>query len=272
MGKAKIRLDLLLTQKGLADSRNRAQALIMAGKVRVAGQVMTKPGLQVPDETEVTIEQDLPYVSRGGLKLAAALDEFEIEPLNTACADVGASTGGFTDVLLQRGASRVYAIDVGYGQLDWKLRQDQRVVVMEKTNARYLESLPELVNLVTIDASFISLTLILPVVQKWLTIPGLVVALVKPQFEAGRNQVGKGGVVRDRLVHRQVLENTISAALGIGFKPLGITLSPITGPAGNHEFLVCLGWQTTQAPINVEAAIEQCLLKLNPAIMLRPNS
>jgi len=272
MGKTKIRLDLLLTQKGLTDSRNRAQALIMAGKVRVAGQVMTKPGLQVPDEAEVTIEQDLPYVSRGGLKLAAALDEFEIEPINAVCADVGASTGGFTDVLLQRGASRVYAIDVGYGQLDWKLRQDQRVIVMEKTNARYLEALPEPVNLVTIDASFISLTLILPVVQKWLTIPGLVVALVKPQFEAGRSQVGKGGVVRDRLVHRQVLENTISAALGIGFKPLGLTLSPITGPAGNHEFLVCLGWQTAQPSIDPETAIEQCLLKLNPAITLRPNS
>ncbi len=272
MAKVKVRLDLLLTEKGLADSRNRAQALIMAGKVRVAGQVMTKPGLQVPAEAEVTVEQDLPYVSRGGLKLATALDEFKIEPVNAICADVGASTGGFTDVLLQRGASRVYAIDVGYGQLDWKLRQDERVVVMEKTNARYLESLPELVNWVTIDASFISLTLILPVVKKWLTTPGLVVALVKPQFEAGRNQVGKGGVVRDRLVHRQVLETTIKSAFGIGFELLGVTLSPITGPAGNHEFLICLGWHTMQAPIEVETAIEQCLLKLNPATMLRPNS
>lgn len=265
MGKARIRLDVLLAERGLAESRNRAQALIMAGKVRVAGQVMTKPGAQVPDEAEVTVEPDSPYVSRGGLKLAAALDEFNIEPVNAVCADVGASTGGFTDVLLHRGASRVYAIDVGYGQLDWKLRQDERVIVMEKTNARYLERLPELVNWVTIDASFISLTLILPVVRNWLAPPGLVVALVKPQFEAGRSQVGKGGVVRDKSVHRQVLEHTIKSALDIGFKPLGITLSPITGPAGNHEFLICLGWQTTQSPIKVEAAIEQCLLNLYPA-------
>jgi 23S rRNA (cytidine1920-2'-O)/16S rRNA (cytidine1409-2'-O)-methyltransferase len=261
---AKFRLDVLLTEKGLVESRNRAQALIMAGKVRVDGQIITKPGAQISSEAEISIEQDLPYVSRGGIKLAAALDVFKIDPTDTICADVGASTGGFTDVLLQRGARRVYAIDVGYGQLDWKLRQNERVVVMERTNARYLEMLPEPVNLVTIDASFISLKLILPVVKKWLAIPGLVVALVKPQFEAGRTQVGKGGVVRDKTVHRQVLENTISYASEAEFTVLGISLSPITGPAGNHEFLIYLGWKATRSSIEVERAIEDCLAQLYP--------
>jgi 23S rRNA (cytidine1920-2'-O)/16S rRNA (cytidine1409-2'-O)-methyltransferase len=259
MATARIRLDVLLTEKGLAESRNRAQALIMAGKVQVDGQVITKPGVQIPCDAEINIEQDLPYVSRGGLKLAAALDEFKVDPLKAICADVGASTGGFTDVLLQRGAARVYAIDVGYGQLDWKLRQDERVVVMERTNARYLGSLPELVNLVTIDASFISLKLILPAVKKWLTIPGLVIALVKPQFEAGRSQVGKGGVVRDKAIHRQVLENVCGFVAESSFNTLGLMLSPITGPAGNHEFLICLGWKTSKPPIEIEAAIEACL-------------
>jgi 23S rRNA (cytidine1920-2'-O)/16S rRNA (cytidine1409-2'-O)-methyltransferase len=262
---AKFRLDVLLTEKGLTESRSRAQALIMAGKVRVAGQIITKPGTQLSNEAEISIEQDLPYVSRGGIKLAAALDAFKIDPTGTVCADVGASTGGFTDVLLQRGARRVYAIDVGYGQLDWRLRQNERVVVMERTNARYLEMLPELVNLVTIDASFISLKLILPVVKKWLTIPGLVVALVKPQFEAGRTQVGKGGVVRDKAIHRQVLENTINYASNAEFSLLGVLLSPITGPAGNHEFLICLGWKAPQPSVEIERAIEACLAQLYPA-------
>jgi 23S rRNA (cytidine1920-2'-O)/16S rRNA (cytidine1409-2'-O)-methyltransferase len=262
MGAAKIRLDILLTERGLAESRNRAQALIMAGKVRVEGQAITKPGVQISGEAEITIEQGLPYVSRGGLKLAAALDEFKVDPLKAVCADVGASTGGFTDVLLQRGAAIVYAIDVGYGQLDWKLRQDERVVVMERVNARYLASLPEPVNLVTIDASFISLKLILPVVKKWLTTPGRVIALVKPQFEAGRDQIGKGGVVHDRMVHQQVLENILGFATAIEFSVLGVTLSPITGPAGNHEFLICLGWKTTQPPVEIATAVEGCLAEL----------
>lgn len=266
MGMSKVRLDVLLTEKGVVESRNRAQALIMAGRVRVDGQVLTKPGVQVPDEAAITIEQDLPYVSRGGLKLAAALTEFQIDPAQAVCADVGASTGGFTDVLLQGGAARVYAIDVGYGQLDWKLRQDERVVVMERTNARYLETLPEPVNLVTIDASFISLKLILPVVKKWLTTPGQVVALIKPQFEAGRSQVGKGGVVRDRMIHRQVLVNMAEFVTGAGFKVLGIALSPITGPAGNHEFFLCLGWQTAQPSVEIAASIEACLANLELAL------
>lgn len=259
---AKVRLDTLLAERGLVDSRNRAQALIIAGKVRVSDQVVTKPGAQVSTKADITIEQDLPYVSRGGLKLAAALDKFKLDPAGAICADVGVSTGGFTDVLLQRGAARVYAIDVGYGQLAWKLRQDERVVVMERTNVRYLDALPEPVGLVTIDVSFISLKLILPVVKKWLATPGIIVALVKPQFEAGRNQVGKGGVVRDRAVHRQVLENIIHYAERIELSPLGLTLSPLTGPAGNYEFLACFGWQTLLSPIEVERAIEECLMKI----------
>ena len=187
---AKVRLDVLLTEKGLAETRSKAQALIMAGKVRVEGQVVTKAGTKTSVEAEVTLVDDLPYVSRGGLKLAAALDAFEIDPNGAICADVGVSTGGFTDVLLQRGATRIYAIDVGYGQLAWSLRQDERVVVMERTNARHLEVLPELIDLVTIDVSFISLRLIFPAVVKWLKPSAVGVALVKPLFEAGKDKVG----------------------------------------------------------------------------------
>lgn len=259
---AKIRLDVWLTEKGLVNSRSKAQALVMAGKVRVDGRVVTKAGVQISPEAEVTVEHDLPYVSRGGTKLAAALDAFGVNPAAAICADVGASTGGFTDVLLQRGAKRVYAIDVGYGQLAWKLRQDERVVVMERTNARYLESLPERVDLVTIDVSFISLRLILPVVVKWLNSPGRVVALVKPQFEAGRSQVGKGGVVRDPAVHRQVLLNIIAFAGDINLEPFGLAVSPITGPAGNHEFLLGLDWHSPGPVINVKASVEACLRAL----------
>ncbi len=260
----KIRLDVLLTEKGLVESRSKAQALIMAGKVQVDGQVVTKAGAQTSAEANIKVESDSPYVSRGGLKLVAALDAFEIDPGGAICADVGASTGGFTDVLLQRGAKRVYAIDVGYGQLAWKLRQNERVIVMERTNARYLEALPESVNLVTIDVSFISLKLILPVVVKWLNCPAFVVALVKPQFEAGKVQVGKGGVVREQTVHRQVLKNVIAYAHDVGLNVLGLIVSPITGPAGNHEFLIHLGWKTNLSSIAVEAAIGDCLATLYP--------
>jgi len=237
----KSRLDLLLTQRGLVDSRSQAQALIMAGKVRVNGQVVTKAGAPTPTDAAVSIEKEPPYVSRGGQKLAAALDNFDLSPAGAICADVGASTGGFTDALLQRGAARVYAIDVGYGQLAWKLRQNERVVVMERTNARYVESLPEPVSFVAIDASFISLRLLLPAVVKWLAAPAHVVALVKPQFEAGKSQVGKGGVVKDRDIHREVLRNAAAYARQVELSVLGLTLSPITGPAGNHEFLLHLG-------------------------------
>ena len=255
----KVRLDILLVNKGLAESRNKAQALIMAGKVRVDDQVATKAGMAISVEAAVTVDDELPYVSRGGLKLAAALDSCKINPIELVCADVGASTGGFTDVLLQRGAAKVYAIDVGYGQLAWKLRQDERVIVMERTNARHLNSLPEGVDLVTIDASFISLKLILPAVVKWLNNSALVVALVKPQFEAGRSQVGKGGVVRDPEVHRQVLLEIIDYAIQLQFSISGLIPSPITGPAGNHEFLLCLEWQTGQPSIDIDQMVENCL-------------
>lgn len=234
----------------------------MAGKVRVNGQVVTKAGTPVSADAEITLDSGLPYVSRGGVKLAAALDHFAVDPAGAVCADVGASTGGFTDVLLQRGATRVYAIDVGYGQLAWKLRQDERVVVMERTNARHLQSLPEPVGLVTIDASFISLKLILPAVARWLAVPALVIALVKPQFEASRAQVGKGGVVRNRQVHREVLNNAVTYAKREKLSIMGVMPSPITGPAGNHEFLLMLGWQTDAILLEPEQAIEACLLQL----------
>jgi len=258
----KRRLDILLTEKGLSDSRSKAQALIMAGKVSVDGRVVTKAGMPVSAEANIAIKGELPYVSRGGLKLAAALDSFNIDPKGAICADVGASTGGFTDVLLQCGAQRVYAVDVGYGQLAWNLRQDKRVTVMERTNARYLEELPEPVNLVVIDASFISLKLIFPAAVKWLSSPARVIALVKPQFEAGKEQVGKGGVVRDVNVHRQVLKRVVTYANNCDLSFLGLISSPITGPAGNHEFLLYLGWNMNLSPIDVHRAIEDCVTTL----------
>lgn len=259
---AKSRLDILLTEKGLAESRAKAQALIMAGQVQVDGAIVTKAGTQVPVDAEISLKDDLPYVSRGGFKLAAALDSFKVQPGGAICADVGASTGGFTDVLLQRGAARVYAIDVGYGQLAWNLRHDNRVVVLERTNARYLETLPEPVDLVAIDVSFISLKLILPTIVKWLKPAAAVVALIKPQFEAGRDQVGKGGVVRDAEVHRQVLYRVIDYADAVGLQLLGLIPSPITGPAGNHEFLVHLGWQTQLTSPEIQLLVETCLVSL----------
>jgi len=259
----KMRLDALLTDRSLVESRNKAQALIMAGKVRVNDQVITKAGTQIPLEAKIDIESGLPYVSRGGLKLLAAIKTFALNPADLVCVDVGASTGGFTDVLLQHGAARVYAIDVGYGQLAWKLRQDKRVIVMERTNARHLSTLPETINLVTIDASFISLTLILPVIKNWLATPASVVALVKPQFEAGKGQVGKGGVVRDRDIHRQVLGKIVNCGLEQGFCLLGIRPSPLTGPAGNHEFLLYLGWHTLADELDVATEIEGCLSQLD---------
>jgi 23S rRNA (cytidine1920-2'-O)/16S rRNA (cytidine1409-2'-O)-methyltransferase len=236
----KERLDVLLVMRGLAESRSAAQKLILAGEVFLGEDRADKPGMAVPDDAHIHIRRGLPYVSRGGLKLEAALDAFALDVSGLTCADVGASTGGFTDCLLQRGAARVYAIDVGYGQLAWKLRQDPRVIVVERTNARYLESLAELVDLATIDVSFISLTLILPKVYGWLKPDGQVVTLVKPQFEAGRDQVGKGGVVRDPVVHEGVLRRVLTWANAQGLTPLGAIRSPVTGPAGNVEFLAHL--------------------------------
>jgi len=234
------RLDVLLVARGLVASREMARRLIMAGEVTVGGRLVDKPGTKVPREAAIELRALPRFVSRGGEKLAAALEAFPVPVAGAVCADVGASTGGFTDCLLQRGAARVYAIDVGYGQLDYRLRQDERVVVLERTNARYLERLAETVSLVTIDASFISLRLLLPVVRGWLVPEGSVLALIKPQFEAGKREVGKGGVVRNVAVHRRVLEEVLASAAACGFTPRGLIRSPLLGPAGNTEFLAWL--------------------------------
>ena len=234
------RLDVIIAERGLAPSRARAQALVLAGKVTVDGELVTKAGTAVADDAVVAVvEPDHPYVSRGGLKLAAALDAFAISPEGLDCLDVGASTGGFTDVLLQRGARRVIALDVGRGQLDWRLRQDPRVVVMEGVNARRLGAgdLPFPVALATVDVSFISLRLVVPAVLPHLSPGGVLVCLVKPQFEAGRDQVGSGGVVRDESVRRRVVDDTVAAIEALGLELLGLVPSPVRGPAGNLEEL-----------------------------------
>ena len=254
MPKGKERLDKLLVQRGLAPTRSKAQAIIMAGEVRVDGAPADKPGMAVSLTAAIDVAAPLPYVSRGGYKLAAALAAFGVDASERICADVGACTGGFTDVLLQAGAARVYALDVGYGQLDWRLRQDERVVVMERTNARYVTALAEPVSLVVIDVSFISLRLILPAVQGWLTPQADVIALIKPQFEAGREQVGKGGVVKDAAVHRQVLLDVLADATAGGWSPAGLIRSPVTGADGNVEFLAWLRWGMPAA-LNVAAAV-----------------
>jgi 23S rRNA (cytidine1920-2'-O)/16S rRNA (cytidine1409-2'-O)-methyltransferase len=232
-------LDLLLVARGLVESRSLAQRLICAGEVRVNGELVDKPGATVPVAAEITLKARPRFVGRGGEKLAAALARFPVEVAGKAVADIGASTGGFTDCLLQHGAAKVYAIDVGYGQLAWKLRQDARVVVMERTNARHLAALPEPVALVVSDVSFISLRLIYAAAVHWLQPGGEVVSLIKPQFEAGRRQVEKGGVVRDPSVHRQVLEEVTESLAGLGLGLRGLMVSPLQGPAGNIEFL---GW------------------------------
>lgn len=237
---SKKRIDILLYDQGLAPSREKARAMIMAGEVLVNGQIIDKAGTQVNAQAEISVRNKPRFVSRGGEKLEAALNQFDLDMTERICADVGASTGGFTDCLLKHGAAKVYAIDVGYGQLDYSLRQDQRVVVIERTNARYLEHLPELVNLVTLDASFISLKLLLPVVQRWLSSPADIIPLIKPQFEAGRDDVGKGGVVKDSAIHIRVLQEILSFAKQQGFNIKGLTTSPIKGPAGNTEFLAWL--------------------------------
>lgn len=240
MSSKKQRLDRLLVEKGLVESRSRGQALIMAGSVLVNGRSETKSGTMVPIEARIELASPPPYVGRGGYKLAAAMDAFDIDVSGRICADVGAGTGGFTDVLLQRGALRVFAVDVGYGQFDWRLRQDERVRLLERTNARYLVSLPETVSLVTIDVSFISLRKILPTVKGWLGEHADIVALIKPQFEAGREMVGKGGIVRDPEVHQRVLHDFLDWCQDNGFAAKDLIRSPIEGSAGNVEFLVWL--------------------------------
>jgi len=254
-----MRLDQLLVARGLVDSREKGQRLIMAGEVLIADRVADKPGMQVSPDAAIRVRQPLPYVSRGGLKLAAALDAFEVPVAGAVCVDVGASTGGFTDCLLQRGAARVYAIDVGYGQLDWKVRRDPRVVVMDRTNARYVTALPEPIDVATIDASFISLRLILPSVLQWLRADAHVVALIKPQFEAGRERVGAGGVVRDTAVQADVIRSIWLGAIELGGHPVDVVRSPIEGPAGNIEFLIWLRTVPTAARRTLEAAVAAVL-------------
>lgn len=256
MDDRKRRLDVLLHDRGLTESREVARALILAGDVRVEGQVVSHPSFLVAPGADVEVAKPPPYVSRGGFKLAHALDAFKLDVRDLVVLDVGASTGGFTDVLLQRGARRVYAVDVGFGQLAWKVRRDPRVITLERTNVRYLQSLPELVQAAVIDVSFISLTLVLPPVLNLLTEDAWLVLLVKPQFEAGREQVGKGGVVRDAAIHRQVLERVLGWAEAHGLSIGGCTPSPILGPAGNREFLALLRRQPTG--ITVEEALTGC--------------
>ena len=249
--KHKQRLDLLMTERGLCDSRSRAQALIMSGSVFVDGQKCDKAGTPVADDAAVEVRgETCPFVSRGGLKLEKALREFGVDPTGYVCSDSGASTGGFTDCLLQKGAKKVFAIDVGYGQLAWALRTDPRVVCMERTNIRYVtpEDLGEPLDLSVVDVSFISLRLVLPAVQKLLKPTGQVLCLIKPQFEAGKDKVGKKGVVREKSTHVEVLEQFLGLADELGFTVRNLTFSPVKGPEGNIEFLGHLSMQ----PADVE--------------------
>jgi 23S rRNA (cytidine1920-2'-O)/16S rRNA (cytidine1409-2'-O)-methyltransferase len=242
----KIRLDLLLVERGLAETRSKAQAIIMAGQVRIKGQMVDRAGATFLPDVQIEVESGPRFVSRGGEKLLAALQAFPVNPEGLVCADVGASTGGFSDCLLQHGAARIYAIDVGKGILHWKLRSDPRMVVMEETNARYVESLPELVQLVVCDASFISIKTLLPVFSHWLAADANVITLIKPQFEAGRADVARGdGVVRDPLIHRRVLEDVLDFVQKQGFNVRGLIRSPLLGPKGNTEFLAWLDRQET---------------------------
>ena len=238
--KVKKRLDVLLTEQGYAENRTKAQAIIMSGIVYVDGQKADKPGTAYEETVSIEVRGAVcPYVSRGGLKLEKALRDFGVKPEGFVCSDSGASTGGFTDCLLQQGARKVFAIDVGYGQLDWKIRSDPRVVVMEKTNIRYVtpEQLGEPLDLSVVDVSFISLKIVLPAIQALLKPTGQVLCLIKPQFEAGREKVGKKGVVREKRTHVEVLRGFIELADSLGFRILGLTFSPVKAPQGNIEFL-----------------------------------
>ena len=256
----KTRLDVLLTERGLLDSRQKAQATIMSGIVFVDGRRVDKSGTMVPNDSKVEIRgATLPYVSRGGLKLEKAMQTFPLTLTGKICADIGASTGGFTDCMLQNGAKKVYAVDVGYGQLDWKLRKDARVVCMERTNARYLthEEIPEELDFASVDVSFISLKLIFPALYGLLREGGEIACLIKPQFEAGREKVGKKGVVRDPAVHLEVLEHFLIHAKENHFTVLGITYSPIRGPEGNIEYLGFLRKsEEPDAAVDLQAIVE----------------
>ncbi len=252
----KQRLDLLMVAKELAPSREKAQGLIMAGEVLVNGKLIDKPGMKISTDAEITVKSKPRYVSRGGDKLAGALAAFPINLNGRICADVGASTGGFTDCLLQNGAAKVYALDVGYGQIAYSLRRDARVIVMERTNVRYVESLPERVSLVVMDASFISLKLLLPAIKGWLTPQADVIPLIKPQFEAGQHDVGKGGVVKDAKVHARVLDEVLTFAQSEGFAVRGLIKSLLKGPAGNIEFLAWLRWGSEAESEPIEQLIQ----------------
>ena len=266
----KKRLDLLVLERGLAESREKAKTLIMAGQVYVDQQKADKPGDLYPEDAQIEARgKALPFVSRGGLKLEKARREFQLSLKGLTCMDVGASTGGFTDCMLQNGARKVYAIDVGRGQLDWKLRQDDRVVCMEKTNIRYVtpEDIGEPVEFSSIDVSFISLTKVLLPIREYLTGDGEIVALIKPQFEAGREKVGKKGVVREPATHREVIQKVADYACSIGFDVLELEFSPIRGPEGNIEYLVHLkkcGRETgTQAGnVDIRGTVEQAFTAL----------
>lgn len=253
----KVRLDVLLVERGLADSRAKAQALIMAGQVRVAGQVALKPATPTQPDAPLAVDSGPRFVSRGGEKLAGALDAFAINVSGFICVDVGSSTGGFTDCLLQYGAAKVYAVDVGKGILHWKLRNDPRVVVMEETNARFVESLTDKIDFVTVDASFISLKVLLPVIKKW-NVENSIVALIKPQFEAGKKEVSRGdGVIRDPEIHRRVLMEILEYAQNGGFGLRGLVKSPLLGPKGNAEFLAWMDLHPNE--INIESLVAEAM-------------
>lgn len=272
---SKTRLDVLLVERGLAESRAKAQAIILAGQARVNGQVVDRASAAFDETVVLTIDSGPRFVSRGGEKLLGALKAFPVKVAGVTAVDVGASTGGFTDCLLQHGAAKVYAIDVGKGILHWKLRNDPRVVVMEETNARYVESLPEPVQLIVCDASFISLKILLPVMRGWLTREGEegrrgeIITLIKPQFEAGRRDSARGeGVIRDPAVHRRVLREVLAFAVEVGLKVRGLVRSPLLGPKGNAEFLAWLDLNPNEA--DVSALIEKVMSeRAMPEILTR---
>lgn len=255
----KVRLDQLVYELGFTDSRERAKTTVMSGLVFVNGQRADKPGMPVALDAKIEVHGDaLPFVSRGGFKLDKALKVFPVDPSGKVCIDCGASTGGFTDVLLQHGAAKVYAVDVGYGQLAWKLRNDERVVNLERTNLRYVtsEQIPELMDLAVMDVSFISIKLVLPAVKALLKPDADLICLIKPQFEAGREEVGKKGVVRDRAVHEHVIHSILDFASEIGLTVMGLDFSPIKGPEGNIEYICHMKNRVSEAvSINVEAVV-----------------
>ncbi len=264
----KKRLDCLIFEHGLAESREKAKIMVMMGNVYVDNQKSDKPGTMLPDDAKIEIRgETMRYVSRGGLKLEKALSIFPIQLKDKIAMDIGASTGGFTDCMLQNGAKKVYSVDVGYGQLAWKLRTDPKVVNLERTNVRYLtsEQVPDLVDFFSVDVSFISLCLVLPVARNFMAESAQAVCLIKPQFEAGRGKVGKKGVVRDKAIHVEVIEKIADFVLKNGFSILGLTFSPVKGPEGNIEYLIYL--QKSEKPVgfdlNIKALVEESHNQLN---------